>query len=52
LGDIFEHGRGLAKDKAEAIRWFRLAAEQGHTGAQNRLDALESESRKLARGGA
>jgi hypothetical protein len=52
LGDMFDHGRGVAQDKAEAIRWYRLAAEQGHAVAQKRLDALESESRKRARGGA
>ena len=33
---MYESGAGVLND-AEAMRWFRLAAEQGHTGAQNRL---------------
>jgi hypothetical protein len=52
LGFMFENGQGVAQDYAEAIRWYRLAAAQGHADAQRRLDALESESRKRARGGA
>jgi TPR repeat protein len=52
LGAMFKNGEGVAQDTAEAIRWYRLAAEQGHTFAQWQLDALESESRKRARGGA
>jgi hypothetical protein len=52
LGSMFEHGQVVAQDRAEAIRWYRLAAEQGDDQAQRRLDALESESRKRARGGA
>ncbi len=27
LGYMFEHGQCVAKDRAEAIRWYRLAAE-------------------------
>jgi TPR repeat protein len=27
----------VSQDYGEAVRWFRLAAEQGHTGAQFRL---------------
>jgi hypothetical protein len=52
LGFMAEYGQGVALDKAEAIRWYRLAAEQGHEEAQERLNALESRSRKRARGGA
>jgi uncharacterized protein len=52
LGAMFEHGEGVPEDAAEAIRWYRLAAEQGYPNAQRRLDALSSESRKRARGGA
>ena len=33
LGVMFRDGLGVAKDKAEAIRWFRLAAAQGEAGA-------------------
>jgi TPR repeat protein len=52
LGHMFENGQDVAQDRAEAIRWYRLAAEQGGVYAQERLDALESKSRKRARGGA
>ena len=30
LGYVAENGRGVEVDKAEAIRWFSLAAAQGH----------------------
>lgn len=33
LGLAHEKGKGLPKDKTEALRLFRLAAEQGHTEA-------------------
>ena len=32
--------RGVLKDEAEAVRWFRLAAEQGVADAQNNLGAM------------
>ena len=49
---MFENGKGVEQDYAEAIRWYRLAAEQKESGAQNRLDALLPASRKRARRGA
>ncbi len=30
-------GEGAAQDEAEALRWWRLAANQGHADAQTRL---------------
>ena len=27
----------MPEDDAEAVRWYRLAADQGHAGAQHRL---------------
>ena len=33
LGLAYEQGKGLPQDKTEALRLFRLAAEQGDTGA-------------------
>lgn len=30
----FAEGVGVSEDDAEAVRWLRLAAEQGHAGAQ------------------
>ena len=30
-------GAGVPRDDAEAVRWYRLAADQGHAGAQSHL---------------
>lgn len=37
LGLLYDRGRGVPKDKSEALRWYRLAATQGDTFAQNSL---------------
>ena len=37
LGVMYATGDGVSEDDAEAIRWFRLAAEQGHARAQRNL---------------
>ena len=37
LGFKYADGEGVLKDDAEAVRWFRLAADQGHAGAQLNL---------------
>ena len=38
LGSVHANGRmGVAKDEAEAVRWYRKAAEQGNTPAQMQL---------------
>jgi TPR repeat protein len=34
LGWMYNDGKGVAKDKVEADKWFRKAAEQGHIDAQ------------------
>jgi TPR repeat protein len=33
-------GIGIPKDKTEAVKWLRKAAEGGHANAQNVLGAL------------
>jgi TPR repeat protein len=33
-------GRGLAQDDVEALKWYRLAAEQGNTKAQVNLGSM------------
>jgi len=33
----------VAKDDVEAAKWWQLAAEQGHAGAQNNLGTLYAE---------
>tara|TARA_R110002074_G_scaffold109131_7_gene235402 strand:+ start:3629 stop:4528 length:900 start_codon:yes stop_codon:yes gene_type:complete len=42
LGEMYAQGRGVAQDKDMAAKWFRTAAELGHTGAENALDNLVS----------
>ena len=40
LGYAYAKGRGVPQDFAEAVKWFRLAAEQGHALAQTSLGAM------------
>lgn len=40
LGFMYEEGRGVEADNVEAVKWYRLAAEQGHERARVRLDFL------------
>ena len=37
LGYAYSLGEGVEKDKAEAIRWYRLAADRGYAKAQYNL---------------
>ena len=37
---MYERGRGVRQDFAEAVRWFRRAAEQGNARGQNNLGAM------------
>jgi TPR repeat protein len=37
LGQMYDVGRGVAKDDAQATLWYLKAAEQGNAGAQYRL---------------
>lgn len=37
LGYMYDYGRGVKEDKAEAAKWYRKAAEQGYAEAQYRL---------------
>ena len=37
LGLCYYNGEGVTKDYAEAVRWWRKAAEQGVAAAQNNL---------------
>jgi TPR repeat protein len=40
LGMMFENGQGVPQDFKKAIRWYRLAANQGLTKAQEKLNSL------------
>jgi len=33
----YAKGEGVPKDDAEAVKWYRKAAEQGHSGGQHIL---------------
>ena len=37
---MYAHGDGVPEDDAEAVRWYRLAAEQGYVTAQNNLGLM------------
>lgn len=37
LGLRYFNGKGVRRNYAKAAAWFRMAAEQGHTGAQYQL---------------
>lgn len=37
LGFMYAYGRGVEKDEVEAVKWYRMAAEQGHDEAQDSL---------------
>ena len=39
LGLMYANGQGVPQDDAEAVKWFRLAAEQGDVYTQHKLDA-------------
>jgi TPR repeat protein len=38
LGWRYAYGYGVKQDDAEAVKWYRKAAEQGHAEAANNLD--------------
>lgn len=44
LGLQYQAGDGLTKSPAEAAKWLRQAAAQGHVGAQGALGALQATS--------
>jgi hypothetical protein len=37
---MYANGDGVPKDSAEAVKWYRKAAEQGNAVAQNNLGAM------------
>jgi hypothetical protein len=40
VGECYDEARGVTRDRAEAVRLYRLAAAQGHAGAQYNLGAM------------
>jgi serine/threonine protein kinase len=45
LGSRYANGSGVAKNEAEAVKWYRLAAAQGHAAAQNNLASMYANGR-------
>ena len=45
LGGMYEFGRGVPQDYGEAVRWYRLAADQGHASAQRNLGGMYAAGR-------
>jgi len=37
LGESYEEGKGVEQDQKEAVKWYRLAARQGHVNAKAAL---------------
>jgi hypothetical protein len=40
LGIMYYYGQGVRKNKAKAVKYYELAASQGHTEARDRLDTM------------
>jgi Caspase domain/Sel1 repeat len=49
LGVMYANGLGVARDKAQAVGWYRKAAEQGHVGAQFELAEWYSQDPRITR---
>jgi TPR repeat protein len=39
---MYAYGEGVIEDDKEAVKWYRLAAEQGDAGAQNNLGLMHA----------
>ena len=44
---MYANGEGVPQDAAEAVRWFRLAAEQGYASAQYNLGVMYANGRGI-----
>ncbi|MEO2195917.1 MAG: tetratricopeptide repeat protein [bacterium] len=42
---MYANGRGVPQDDVEAVRWYRLAADQGLAGAQRNLGFMYANGR-------
>ena len=45
---MYSQGLGVDQDKAEAVKWYKLAAEQGYMKAQSNLGAIYEHPQTLA----
>jgi TPR repeat protein len=51
LGVCYKNGEGVAKDKVEAVKWYRKAAEQGSIAAQFGLGFMYQEGEGVPKNG-
>lgn len=49
LAIAYDEGQGVPKDEAQAVVWYRRAAEQGHASAQFSLGLMYAEGRGVAK---
>ena len=49
LGVMYDKGKGVAEDAAEAAKWYLLAAEQGYAGSQFQLGLMYALGRGVPR---
>ena len=47
LGRMYDFGQGVHENDAEAIRWYRRAAEQGNVKAQGRLERMHAQEERV-----
>ena len=40
LGERYDNGSGVGQDDVAAVKWYRLAADQGHPRAQSNLGSM------------
>ena len=45
LGMFYKSGIGTPEDRAEALRWYKVAAERGHEAAENEARGLQGMAR-------
>ena len=45
LGVCYENGHGVTQDYAQAVEWYRKAADQGNAFAQDRLRKIRTWAR-------
>jgi TPR repeat protein len=45
VGDMYASGDGVPHDYGEAVKWYRLAADQGYAGAQSALGNMYANGR-------
>ena len=50
IGTLYRDGQGVTQDYAEAMRWFRLAADRGNAIAQMNIGTLYRNGRRPKRG--